>query len=73
MPNRRTFLITCGGAIAVPAVAQFALPAAAQALPSSTSARAPTPVLRVEGWDSATGSAGDVWLQVSPSWRANWR
>ena len=73
MPNRRTFLITCGGAIAVPAVAQFALPPSAKALPSLPSAGLPTVALRIHGWDSATGSADDVWLQVSTSWRANWR
>ena len=73
MPDRRTFLMTCAGAIAVPAVAHFALPPAAQALPLLPSAQLPTTALRIHGWDSATGSADEVWLHVSPSWRANWR
>jgi hypothetical protein len=72
MPDRRTFLITCGGVVAVPAVAHFALPLATHAA-SVSPAASPTFALRIDGWDSAADSGHDVWVQINSSWRANWR
>jgi hypothetical protein len=73
MPDRRTFLITCSGVVAVPALAQFALSLAERALPVSPAAEAPTLALRIDGWDSRTDSSNDVWVQINSSWRATWR
>ncbi len=73
MPDRRTFLVTCGGVIALPAVAQFRLPMAESAVRDSPAAGASTVSLRIDGWDSTLDSGNDVWLQINSSWRANWR
>ena len=72
MPDRRTFLITCGGVVAAPALAQFGLPLAGG--PSAPLAAVPSKlVLRIDGWDSPVDSESDVWVQVNSSWRATWR
>jgi hypothetical protein len=73
MPNRRTFLITCTGAVAAPALSLFGTPSAADGL-VTTAANAPeTPVLRIDGWESPVDSGSSVWIQVNTSWRAAWR
>jgi len=76
MPDRRTFLITCTGAVAAPALSLFAATATASS-PVATAATAvnmrETPVLRIDGWDPSTESDSTVWVQVSTSWRAAWR
>jgi hypothetical protein len=72
MPDRRTFLVTCAGVVAVPAVAHFALPSAAHALPASLPAALPASSLRIHGWEPAVDSA-DAWVQINASWRATWR
>ena len=83
MIRRRTFLITCGGAVAAPVFAQLALPLTARRewtagdMPISTaSAAAASPAkiaLRIDGWESPAGSEPDVWVQINSSWRAAWR
>jgi hypothetical protein len=73
MPDRRTFLITCGGMVAVPALAHFGLPLTGSSLPASVAAAPPKLVLRIDGWESPADSESDVWVQVSSSWRATWR
>jgi hypothetical protein len=74
MPDRRTFLIACGGAMAVPAVAPFALARAEHvAPPALASVPLATPALRVDGWDSPSSTQGDVWVHINSSWRATWR
>ena len=70
MPDRRTFLITCGGVVAAPA---FAHPLAGGGVPTSLAAAPPKLVLRIDGWESPVDSASDVWVQVNSSWRAAWR
>jgi hypothetical protein len=85
MIRRRSFLIGCSGVVAAPVFAHLALPTAATrelqgaaddasvstALPAGASPQ--DTVLRIEGWDSAAESGGDVWVQINSSWRANWR
>jgi hypothetical protein len=85
MIRRRSFLIGCGGIVAAPAFAHLALPAvsggemqllrddssAATALPAIASPQ--DTVLRIAGWDTASDSGNDVWVQINSSWRANWR
>ena len=46
MPDRRTFLITCGGVVAAPA---FAHPLAGGGVPTSLAAAPPKLVLRIDG------------------------
>jgi hypothetical protein len=75
MPDRRTFLTTCGVAVAAPAFAHFGRPFAGSVSPASP-AVAPGPgklALRVDGWEANIDSASDVWVQFNSSWRANWR
>ena len=72
MVDRRTFLITCGGVIAVPAVAHFGLASAAHVTTAVPSVAMPAPALRIHGWDS-TVEAGDICIQINGSWRATWR
>ena len=71
MPDRRTFLVTCAGVVAVPAVAHFVLPSA-HAMPASLPAPLPPSALRIHGWESA-GDPADAWVQINASWRATWR
>ena len=83
MIRRRTFLITCGSAVAAPVFAQLALPptprrewTAGDMTVSTASATAPGPAkiaLRIDGWVSPAGSEPDVWVQINSSWRATWR
>ena len=73
MPDRRTFLITCGGVVAAPAFAHFGLPMAAGGPPASLAAMPSNLVLRIDGWDVPADSESDVWVQVNSSWRATWR
>jgi hypothetical protein len=73
MPDRRTFLITCASAVASPAFAHVGLPSEGRGVPASLEAAPPTPLLRIDGWDSPVDSASDVWVQVNSSWRAAWR
>jgi len=72
MPNRRAFLITCGGVVAAPAFAHFGLPLTRHR-PAPPGAAPPTLALRIDGWDSAGDSGNDVWVQINSSWRATWR
>ena len=73
MPDRRTFLITCGGLVAAPAFAHFGLPLAGSGQPASLAAAPPNLILRIDGWESPVNSETDVWVQVNSSWRATWR
>ena len=83
MIGRRTFLITCGSAVAAPVFAQLAMPAAARAeaqgvaseMPAASAAaiRPAQMVLRIDGWESPAGSESDVWVHINSSWRAAWR
>jgi len=73
MPDRRAFLITCGGAVAAPVFAHFSLPLAGRAVAPSPAAAPPTLALRIDGWDSTADSGNDVWVQINSSWRATWR
>jgi len=72
MPDRRTFLVTCAGAVAVPAVAHFSLPSAGHALPATMPAELPALGLRIHGWETAADT-GDAWVHINASWRASWR
>ena len=73
MPDRRRFLISCGGVVLVPAVANFGLPLVWHAVPASPAAVPSTFALRIDGWESAADSGNDVWVQINSSWRATWR
>jgi len=73
MPDRRTFLITCGGVVTAPAFARFGLPLAGGGLPASLAAAPPKLVLRIDGWESPVDSGSAVWVQVNSAWRAAWR
>jgi len=85
MPDRRTFLISFSGVLAAPVFAQLALPPIARSemqwtagdMPPSTApvaaAGPATIVLRIDGWESPSGSESDAWLQINSSWRATWR
>jgi hypothetical protein len=75
MPDRRTFLITCAGALAAPALSLPLFGATSTPIAPATAMAATTeaPVLRIDGWDGAADSGNDVWLQINSSWRAAWR
>lgn len=76
MPNRRTFLIACGGLAAAPAFAHFGLPPADGGpgdLIATPAANTAMPALRIDGWDSSADSDNDVWIQINSLWRATWR
>ena len=83
MPDRRTFLITCGGVVAAPALAQFGLPATGgtttwRGTPSGglPACSPPTPLtltLKIAGWEPQTDCASDVRVHINSSWRATWR
>jgi hypothetical protein len=78
MPDRRTFLITCTGAVATPALSLFAATATATAsgpaaIAATTASTPEAPVLRIDGWEPSVESGSTVWVQVSTSWRAAWR
>ncbi len=85
MPDRRTFLISFGGVVAAPVFAQLSLPAreshgvqwTAGEMPTATASVAAATqakiALRIDGWESPSGSESDVWIQINSSWRATWR
>jgi hypothetical protein len=89
MPQRRSFLVGCAGAVAMPVLALADLPVAtgemsrslvpdAAAQLAMTSATPPADlVMRIAGWElpATTGSTADVeaWIHINSSWRANWR
>jgi hypothetical protein len=85
MPNRRTFLITCGSAVAAPVFAQLAPPPSARHRSQATEAVSPasaaqeraanpeTIALRIDGWEATSNAGRDVWVQINSSWRATWR
>jgi hypothetical protein len=73
MPDRRTFLITCTGAVAAPALSLFSAPSTANGLVTTAASAPETPVLRIDGWESPVDSDSSVWIQVNTSWRAAWR
>jgi hypothetical protein len=85
MPDRRTFLISFGGVVAAPVLAQLSpfpgrsgevqwtagdVPASMASVATVTPA---TISLRIDGWESTAGSASDVWVHINSSWRATWR
>lgn len=77
MPDRRTFLITCGGVVAAPALAHLGLPLAGVRPAASQAAAPATLVLRIDGWDTPDASDpaahSGVWVHINSSWRAAWR
>ena len=73
MPDRRTFLITCGTVAVTPTLAHFALPSPNEGPPVSLAPAVSTLTLKIEGWQPRTDSGSDVWVQVNASWRATWR
>ena len=73
MPDRRTFLMTCGGLVAAPVLAQLSLPAAGSSFPVVQPAEPATFALKIDGWELPSDSETAVWVQIGPSWRANWR
>ncbi len=73
MPDRRTFLMTCGGLVAAPVLAQLSLPAAGSNFPVVRPAEPATVALKIDGWELPSDSEPAVWVQIGPSWRANWR
>jgi hypothetical protein len=73
MPDRRTFLITCGGVVAAPVFAFGRPPSSASAVTASQAAAPPKLVLRIHGWESPVDSESDVWMHVNSSWCATWR
>ena len=73
MPDRRTFLITCGTMVAAPAFAHFGLPLAGSSLPAAVAPAAPKLVLGIDGWESSVDIESVVWVHVNSFWRANWR
>ncbi len=73
MPDRRTFLITCGSVIVTPALGQFPLQSTGVGL-HGTLAPVPVPqALKIHGWEPRTDDASDVWIRINASWRATWR
>jgi hypothetical protein len=77
MPDRRTFLIGCGGVVAAPLFASLGahltVSSKGELTPSSASGDTEAPTLRIDGWESPVDSASDLWVQVNSSWRATWR
>ena len=77
MPDRRTFLITCGGMVAAPVFAQLRTCLWRGEPPASPGGSCPAKlVLRIDGWDTPIASIptySDVWIQINSSWRATWR
>jgi hypothetical protein len=73
MPDRITFLITCGGVVVTPALAQFTLPSAGVCLPAPLPSAPLKFKLKVEGWEPRTDGGSEVWVQINSSWRATWR
>jgi hypothetical protein len=75
MPDRRTFLITCTGAVAAPALSipLFGASSTANGLATTVTNTPETPVLRIDGWESPVDSGSSIWIQVNTSWRAAWR
>ena len=74
MPDRRTFLMTCGGVVAATPLA-LASAASVHAPPLAATCvaePAKTVALSVAGWDAINGDA-DAFVQINASWRANWR
>ena len=73
MPDRRTFLITCGSVVVTPALAQFGLPSAGAGLPASLPSTPLPLTLKIDGWEPHTSGGSAVWVQVDSAWRATWR
>ena len=73
MPDRRTFLITSGCAVAAPVFAYVGLSLAGEGQPASLAAAPENIVLRIDGWDSAVDPGNEAWVHINSSWRATWR
>jgi len=87
MPGRRSFLIACGSAVALPVIGGVASAMASRSEPAFTSPAFATesPVeggsadvaFCIDGWDSLADSQADPdtrpTIRITASWHATWR